>query len=676
MLEQFLNPALLYAAGMTILHSFWQATLLALTLWVYSRQSGSRAESRYNLGFALLVIQVLVSVWTFSTYYEPASEALVEAVVLMSPPVGTALVEPGIAAPKAWLTPNFWLSLLVVSWAVSMVAGGIRLGWSYGQVRQLAARSTSVRSTGDLAYLHQRVGRLAQRIGYRGPLRLSLSDRINGPMLVGHLKPLLLFPVALINELSTEEAETVILHELAHLRRCDHLLHPVQCMIEILFYYHPAIHWIGARVREEREHCCDDLVLLHGPGRLPYARALLYFSEHPPQIAALSLAEGGGLLARVRRFIDHQEIKYTMNSKLLLLPLLAILTLVTTAANLPAERDARMLCSLETAPAPALAAPDTLPDGTHQVTKISDGKTTRLRVEDGEIKELEIDGRTVPPTEFDQHEATAEKLLGVDERPQRSWGDGAFYFDFDSFDIDSIDTQSMHGALPMYRALSKLQDMDYGRFEFEEFSERMDTISRKLARIYPFGEGDSDGLLRIHEFDFDTLMRGKLPEIHRFRANPWGQEELRELDLRELEAHERELRDALRELEQRKRELSEEKDIRGEAMRYERTPIHEQLMEREVAHQKAAARQMREQLLAEGRRQREEYRAGTDCSEAVAHAYAYSVGNRILPTTEDVERIYIRQRDEAEPRVRIIRDVRPIRLAVPAPVSPISTCPG
>ncbi|NJB84391.1 beta-lactamase regulating signal transducer with metallopeptidase domain [Lewinella marina] len=621
MLDPLLGTAGLYAAGMTILHSFWQASLLALSLWLFARWAGSTAHSRYRLGCALLLGQVVVSVFTFLQYYEPAGAP----VAGPSAAYFLASVPEVVARPDYFWSADFWMSALVVSWVVSMLAGTLRLGWSYGQLRQLAATAEPVNETGLYAVLYEKVRQLADRLGYSGALRLGISDRISGPMLVGHLKPVLLFPLALVNDLTTEEAESVILHELAHLRRYDHLLHPLQCLVEIIYYYHPAIHWIGERIREERENCCDDLVLLHGPGRLPYARALLYFSEHPPAAtAALSLTNGGGLLARVRRFIDHQEIKYTMNSRLLLLPLLALLTLVATAAYVP---DGETVTVESTLPfpvtEPALAAPDTLPPGNHQVTKISNGKTTRLRVEDGKIKELELEGRSVPPEEFPAHEETAEELLGMKDHqnhfrvgPLHYYGPG----------------DSLHG----FKALARIGDLDYDNFnfDFEALGAHMDSISGELARVYHLDMEDGEGMFRMKGFKMDSFKMPSFPEMPMF--HPYRRE-LDDLDLEELEQRERELRDALRELENRRKKLSEEGDDRRGAIDW----VPEGQLERTIAHRKAMARQAREQYLAEGRRMREESRAPlVDCPEMMAVALAEE-----LPREIEVERV-VRRLDE------------------------------
>ncbi len=454
MFESLFTSALLQAAGMAILHSLWQATLLAILLWVVSRYTSLKAEGRYRLAFSTLLLQAAVSGFTFGYYYEPA---VTEVVATNAGGGGArnAVIVLTHSPTSLWTTAEFWLVLLVICWAAGLLVGGSRLLISQQSIHRLKRSARGFHANTAFAVLHRHVTALADRIGYRGTVRLGLTDRITGPMLVGHLKPVLLFPVAMVNQLTTEEAETVILHELAHLRRADHLFHLLQCLLEVLFYYHPAIHWIGARIREEREHCCDDLVLRYGPGQLPYARALLYFSEQTRNHAAtaLSLTDGGGLLARVRRFIDHQETKYTMKSRLFILPILAVATFVGTAAYAPADKAMEAPLSVEIPSAPALAAPfDTLPPGTHEVTRISNGQVTKLRVSDQQITELTIDG-VVPPGDYEAKEGLAEELLGIKPLPQRF--DRKWEFNFPPDSLLRLAERTLEATMPMMDSLRK-----------------------------------------------------------------------------------------------------------------------------------------------------------------------------------------------------------------------------
>lgn len=484
------------ALGATLLHSLWQATLLAGVLWSVARYGRQGAAGRYRLAYGTLIGQLLLSVATFFHYYSPAPrfEGTVKRVIVelvytpSATPTTTALAEPA-----------FWMFALVGCWLLSILVGSAKLLYSFGRVRGMQRQ---FQEAVPLA-LNRTVHRLAERIGYRGALRISVGSGITAPMLIGHLRPVLFFPLAIVNQLSTEEAETVILHELAHLRRYDHYFNLLQCLIDVLYYYHPAVHWIGARIREEREYCCDDLVLDYGPGRLPYARALLHYGERAsaPLATTLSLTDGGGLLTRVTRFLHNQPTTYTMKRKFLFLPLLAAFILISTAAYVPfAEIPKSASLALDDlAPTPTRygtplhSAPptDTLPPGTHEVTRISNGKVTKLKVEDRQIKALEIDGREVPPSEFKDNEKLAEELLDV-KPPQESRNSDAWHFDFppDSLHriaaraLESVDMQRIPIDLEGVLEGLELQKIELEQLDLDNrFDYDYDSLSRMYLRV-------------------------------------------------------------------------------------------------------------------------------------------------------------------------------------------------
>ncbi len=575
MLEYLFTSALIHAAGMTILHSLWQATALALVLWGVSRYTRLGAVGRYRLAFATLLLQAAIAGFTFGYYYEPAVTDPAAAVVFPGGGARDAILLAAAAPASLWSTAEFWLVLLVVCWAAGLLVGGSRLLIAHAGVRKLERSAQRLSGSEAWSVLFCHVTALAERIGYRGTVRIGLTDRIGGPLLIGHLKPILLFPVALVNQLTTEEAETVILHELAHLRRADHLFHLLQCLIEVVFYYHPAVHWIGARIREEREHCCDDLVLRYGPGQLPYARALLYFSEQSSTAAvtALSLTDGGGLLARMRRFIDHRETKYTMKSRLFLLPLLAILTLVGTAAYSPAREAGISPLPVE-APAPALAAPDTLPPGNHQVTRITNGQTTRLRVEGGEIQELELDGRVISASDYPQYEQEVEKMLDVATGKKLAGPDTVLSVNPETYEVDTTIIYGIekmeNRPVPGFRRWPDgggendfSPDSLYRIAQLALESVNMDSIMELVgAARYRFANGDS--LRRVAMGALDSVLIAVNAGVPAGRL--FDYEHLRQLrpgeldDLDRINAEERALREALHELEQRKAELSKERE--------------------------------------------------------------------------------------------------------------------
>lgn len=118
-----------------------------------------------------------------------------------------------------------------------------------------------------------------------------LSDRVGEVMTLGFWSPVIVFPVALVNELTPEMAHTILLHEIAHLRNYDHWLNYPQQFIRAFFFFHPAVHALCHLIDREREHRCDDWVAARCDDRRTYASALVTVartSHIPPNNLVMS----------------------------------------------------------------------------------------------------------------------------------------------------------------------------------------------------------------------------------------------------------------------------------------------------------------------------------------------------------------------------------------------------
>ena len=94
------------------------------------------------------------------------------------------------------------------------------------------------------------------------------------PLLIGIVRPLVLLPASAVCGYSPEQVEMIVLHELAHVRRWDNLVNLVQRLVEAVLFFHPSVWWLSRRVRLEREHCCDAVVLAHAHAPQRYAEFL------------------------------------------------------------------------------------------------------------------------------------------------------------------------------------------------------------------------------------------------------------------------------------------------------------------------------------------------------------------------------------------------------------------
>jgi peptidoglycan-N-acetylglucosamine deacetylase len=163
------------------------------------------------------------------------------------------------------------------------------------------------RQTNPLAERWQaRVAHLSRQLRLSRPVRLCESALVEVPTVVGWLRPVILVPASLLTGLPAQQVEALLAHELAHIRRQDYLVNLLQTMIETLLFYHPAVWWISGQVRQEREHCCDDLAVKACGDVLVYARALTELEQLRVRVSGqLALAAtGGSLLGRIRRLVE------------------------------------------------------------------------------------------------------------------------------------------------------------------------------------------------------------------------------------------------------------------------------------------------------------------------------------------------------------------------------------
>jgi GWxTD domain-containing protein len=170
------------------------------------------------------------------------------------------------------------------------------------------------------------IERLSARLRVSKPVQILESCLADVPVVVGHIRPVILMPIGLLAGLPPGQIEAILLHELAHIRRYDYLVNVMQRAAECLLFYHPAVWWISRVIRAERENCCDDVVVATSGDAQQYAVALTTLAQircsgGTPAIAAT----GGSLVKRIRRIL------YPKGATGVWTPLFAAAIVITTA---------------------------------------------------------------------------------------------------------------------------------------------------------------------------------------------------------------------------------------------------------------------------------------------------------------------------------------------------------
>lgn len=285
-----------HALGWMLVHFLWQGLVVgAAFAAVRACLPRTNCRARYAAGLGALA---LMAAWPVATLVAlwPSAGTDADALSLDTIPVAAGI--DAIASP--WALLDHALPWLVGAWVVGVLA---MAGKALGEWRHLTRIAR--RWATEHAELDTLADALIARFGFVRHVRVLVSEHVDTPMLFGWLKPVVLLPAAVALGFPRHQIELILAHELGHLRRYDHLVNLAQTVLETLLFYHPAVHWISNEVRNERELCCDALVLNLTTGEpREYARTLASLEELRHAAGSLALAANGGeLLERVRRII-------------------------------------------------------------------------------------------------------------------------------------------------------------------------------------------------------------------------------------------------------------------------------------------------------------------------------------------------------------------------------------
>jgi beta-lactamase regulating signal transducer with metallopeptidase domain len=284
--------------GRTLAHAVWEATAIAAVLAVALSAMRRSARARYGLACAAMVATVAAAIATFAVVGRENPVAVRTVATGSFAPVESPTLRVAPPSPRASASERASVTaLLVLLWAAGVTgqAAWQAVGWA--RVRRLGREPAVV----DELWLTA-LSAAAERVGVRRIVRLLASVRVDVPVVLGVLRPAIVVPLSLLAELPVDHVEAILAHELAHVRRHDYLVNLIQCGVEAVFFFHPAVWWMSAVVRREREHCCDDAAATAIGSRPAVAAALVSLEERRGPRWAVA-ATGGSLAGRVRRLV-------------------------------------------------------------------------------------------------------------------------------------------------------------------------------------------------------------------------------------------------------------------------------------------------------------------------------------------------------------------------------------
>lgn len=357
---------IVHVAGWTLVHFAWQGVVIgaAAALALRALEHAS-SQSRYAvacLALGAMLAAPAATAWRLAAGDPPIATPLHRKVFVHVTPSGgtehTTRTIVGVRHVIGWdraLPPTdgsgdaaAWMAAVVVVWLAGVCLLAARLAGGWWRVRRLHRAACRLAPSAWQSIAE----RVAVRLGVRRLVRVVDVSFVDGPLVIGWLRPVVLLPVAAVSGLTPNQVEAVLAHELAHVRRHDALVNACQTLAETLLFYHPAVWWTSSRIRIERENCCDDVALAATGDAVSYAAALAELERCRSGLPAMGMAAtGGSLLARVTRLLELPAARRSRPGGIVTAALVAVFVIAGGALQLLVARQAPAPETSKTAPA-------------------------------------------------------------------------------------------------------------------------------------------------------------------------------------------------------------------------------------------------------------------------------------------------------------------------------------
>ena len=275
-----------------LINHLWQSTLFCAMVWLITLAMRANGAA---LRHSLWLIASLKFLVPFSVlYYIGAMAGLPYPVgtqptlIMQALEVTAPVVSPTSSLVVISQAPGFgWGTLLTMAWAVGAAIVALRwfLAWRAADSIVRAARPVP-----------------------GSPLDARVTDAAIEPAVARVFRPVVLLPSALLGRLSPEQLGAVLAHESEHIARRDNFTAHLHHLVQVLFWFHPLVWWIGRQMLEERENACDEAVLDRGHDAQQYAEGILAVCRHCHDLASAghsASAIAGDLTRRIRSIIRH-----------------------------------------------------------------------------------------------------------------------------------------------------------------------------------------------------------------------------------------------------------------------------------------------------------------------------------------------------------------------------------
>ena len=302
-----------------------------------------------NIGFAailFLVYQVIKTLQEKEILHIKAAHlfsmasifqclSLVQFIVLLFyPKLGSAIITTGLDFVTAGISSLFmqapieWLSVIGFVYCIVLVGLIIKTGFQFYQLNALIKTSNFSESDKYTCFINSLPHYTSSK-----KVKLGISSSIETPISLGWIEPIILLPVAIANQLSIKEIESIILHEWAHILRNDYLLNLMTSFVQLVLFFNPFTYLFNKEISLQREIACDSFVLNTSVEKLEYLNTLYKIAtgirskdaaiQNTSKWTMGFINMPNELLYRVKFLTKTKRFDFSQSSKIMLTAILA-----------------------------------------------------------------------------------------------------------------------------------------------------------------------------------------------------------------------------------------------------------------------------------------------------------------------------------------------------------------
>lgn len=295
------HPAFL-ALGDMLLHSIWQIGLIGIIVFlILTFQRHLKPDAKVNVIYGSMLLSLFLGVYTFIHHYGIYTNSVSSAYDSSSDSAAWLNKFQQMSSSEglwsAQLLSLDWMKVLTLFWMIGLCVGLSKFLAGMGGIYQFR-KLQSVDIESELYACFRRVSAI---LPIDKEIKLKWSPGARAPFTFGFWSPVIVVPISFMSGYTIDQIESILAHEMAHIKRRDYLHNLIQYIIEAIFFYHPVMWFMVREMKTQREYACDEWVVRSGWNPFQYAVSLTKIQGH------FLVAEGQLTMNSRNAFLDFKR---------------------------------------------------------------------------------------------------------------------------------------------------------------------------------------------------------------------------------------------------------------------------------------------------------------------------------------------------------------------------------